>query len=105
MRALDAITDKFLNGLSGRCSDLREERGMTLQEVADRIGTTKSHVWEFERGRVANPTIGMLLGMARCFGVSISHLLGEDAKAPRLHPEAMKIAAQVDALIRKPMKR
>jgi len=101
MRALDAITDDFLVALSARCSDLREQRGMTLQEVADRVGTTKSHVWEFEKGRVANPTIGMLLGMARCFGVSISHLLGEDAETPRLHPEAMKIAAQVDALIRK----
>lgn len=83
MSTLDAMTDDFLTALAARCSDLRERRGMTLQEVADRIGTTKSHVWKFENGRVVNPTLGMLMGMARCLGVSVSHLLGEHGKAPR----------------------
>jgi DNA-binding XRE family transcriptional regulator len=42
----------------------RERLRMTLQEVADRAGITKSHMWEMEMGRSANPTVRTMAMLA-----------------------------------------
>lgn len=47
---------------------------MSLQEVADRSGFTKSHVWEVEHGRSRNPTVGMIHGLSRALGVPFLRL-------------------------------
>jgi transcriptional regulator with XRE-family HTH domain len=52
----------------------RKSAGMTLQEVADIAGFTKSHVWEVEQGRSRNPTVGLLAGLSRALGVPFLRL-------------------------------
>lgn len=47
---------------------------MSLQEVADASGFTKSHVWEVEKGRARNPTIGMVSGLSKALGVPFLRL-------------------------------
>jgi transcriptional regulator with XRE-family HTH domain len=47
---------------------------LSLQEVADASGFTKSHVWELEQGRSRNPTIGMVAGLSRALGVPFQRL-------------------------------
>jgi transcriptional regulator with XRE-family HTH domain len=94
------VDDKLIAEIAARCVALREKRGLSLQETGDRAGYTKSHIWEFEQGRAANPTIRMLLGLARAFGVSLEHIVGMSIGEPPLHPEALRIAADVDRLLR-----
>lgn len=48
--------------------------GLSLQEVADRAGITKSHMWELERGRAVNPTIWTVYGLSRALGVPFSRM-------------------------------
>lgn len=95
------IDDEMVSAVAARCRDLREQRGLSLQEAGDRAGYTKSHMWEFEQGRAVNPTIRMLLGLARAYGVSMHYLLGADTKQPPLDPDALRIAADVDRLLRR----
>lgn len=95
------IDDELVSAVAARCRDLREQRGLSLQEAGDRAGYTKSHMWEFEQGRAVNPTIRMLLGLARAYGVSMHYLLGADTKQPPLDPDALRIAADVDRLLRR----
>lgn len=95
------VDDELISAIASRCRDLREQRGLSLQEAGDRAGYTKSHMWEFEQGRSTNPTIRMLLGLARAYGVSMHYLLGADTKQPPLDPDALRIAADVDRLLRK----
>lgn len=52
----------------------RQHSRMSLQEVADASGFTKSHVWEVEKGRARNPTIGMVAGLSRALGVPFQRL-------------------------------
>lgn len=52
----------------------RTEARMSLQEVADASGFTKGHVWEVEKGRARNPTIGMVAGLAKGLGVPFLRL-------------------------------
>lgn len=47
----------------------REELGLTLQEVADASGCTKSHIWEVEKGRSPNLTIRLVAGIADALAI------------------------------------
>lgn len=50
-------------------ADERERLNLSLQEVADRAGITKSHMWEIENGRSVNPTIRTVHGLAKALGI------------------------------------
>lgn len=68
-------------GVRPLAEEIREARNgarLSLQEVADRSGFTKSHVWELEQGRSRNPTVLMLAGLSRALGVPF-HRLAEAA--------------------------
>ena len=52
------------------------------------------------QGKSANPTIATTVGIARALGVSLDYLAGLSAAQPDLHPEALRIACEVDALLR-----
>ena len=78
---------------------LRQEQGLSLQELADRAGISKTHVWDIENGNSANPTIATLLALSVGFGCQPSLLLSEFDKAP-LHPLAMRVAVDVDLAFR-----
>jgi ribosome-binding protein aMBF1 (putative translation factor) len=47
----------------------RTAQGWSLQELADRAGCTKGHVWEIEAGNSRNPTVKMVHGLAVALGV------------------------------------
>lgn len=86
--------------IASRMREIREARGLSLQDVAERAGIAKSHVWQIEQGRSANPTIATTVGIARALGVSLDYLAGLSSARPDLHPEALRIACEVDALLR-----
>lgn len=94
-------SDRFdAKAFSERLRDLREARDMTLQEVADIAGLTKSHVWELEQGRAVNPSVAAIWGLARALAVAPSALLGFATDLPPLHPTALRIAGLVDRELR-----
>ncbi len=49
--------------------DERARLNLSLQEVADRAGITKSHMWELEAGRSVNPTVRTVHGLAKALGI------------------------------------
>lgn len=61
-----------------RVRDLRRERGMTQNELADAIGVSRSAVAQWESGRAGQAT-PHLRRVADVLGVSVDHLLGPDA--------------------------
>lgn len=87
--------------LGTRIKLLREMRDMSLQQVADAAGLTKSHVWELERGRSVNPTVNAVWGMSAALCVSPAMLLGLDDRLPPIDPVAMRIAGIVDREIKR----
>lgn len=74
-----------------RC--VRENRGMSLQVLADEAGLTKSHVWDLERGRSRNPTVGTILHLALALEIEPSSLAAAamaDLPGVRSKPEIAK---------------
>lgn len=87
-------------GIGARAKELRKLRGLSLQQVCDRAGMTKSWLWEIEQGRQTNPTINSAVALSRALGVSLDYLTGLSTTVPDLHPEAIRIAVEIDALLR-----
>ncbi|MEQ9488726.1 MAG: helix-turn-helix domain-containing protein [Alphaproteobacteria bacterium] len=69
-------------GLGDRIHELRLGRGESLQQVADAVGVSKAHIWELEKGRTDNPSMGLVTRLADHFAVSIRYLVDEDVEAP-----------------------
>ena len=58
-----------------RIRDLREDRDMTQQEIADILGTSQTMYARYERGANEMP-IHHLVTLCRFYGVSADYLLG-----------------------------
>lgn len=83
--------------LATRLNQLRIKKGVSLQDVADRIGASKTHVWELEKGKSENPSLEMLTKLADYFGTSIGALIGEEIDSAGDN-QLMKMFRQVESL-------
>ena len=62
--------------IAANLQSIRKERQMTLQDLADLTGVSKSMLGEIERG-TSNPTITVLWKIITGLKISISHLIHE----------------------------
>ena len=53
------IMDYLANNIAVNLKSFRQHRGMSLDQIADRTGVSKSMLAQIERGQ-ANPSIGVL---------------------------------------------
>lgn len=74
--AMQAVSDASMQIATTRklsmkrmIKDMRFDLGLSLQDVADRAGITKSHMWELEQGRAVNPTVRTVHGIAKALGI------------------------------------
>ena len=73
--------------LGQRVARLRKERGITQQELAERIGTIQVLVSDYERDRI-RVTAEMVVRIAEALEISADELLG--MKKARLGPKASR---------------
>ena len=66
--------------LALKLAELRRKSGESLQQVADAVKVTKTHIWQLERGRATNPSMTLVIGLANHFDVKVEWLLGEGSK-------------------------
>ncbi len=64
-----------------RLHKLRVANRLSLQQVADRIGISKAHVWNLEKGQAENPSMELVMKLADLFRVPIADLVGENPEA------------------------
>lgn len=67
--------------LGDRMKAERLRKSVSLQQVADAVGVSKAHIWELEKDRTDNPSIGLVTRLADYFGVKVAYLVGEDIEA------------------------
>ncbi len=86
--------------LSQRLRQLRKERSLTLQEVADHLGVTRASASKWETG-LSHPSFKRLDALAKLYGVSTPELLSSppsDPSAPSTndstHPTQTKQPSQ-----------
>jgi DNA-binding XRE family transcriptional regulator len=49
----------------------RKALNMTLAQLAEKAGCTKSHTWEIENGRNHNPTVKTVAGLSNALGLPL----------------------------------
>lgn len=86
------------NRIGGFIRDLRQEKGMTQQQLADRLGITDKAVSKWERC-VSYPDITLLRELADALGVSVTELLaGErDTAPPQVPPSVEEVVVDTVA--------
>ncbi|MFJ7272466.1 helix-turn-helix domain-containing protein [Streptomyces sp. NPDC099050] len=72
----DTAPDAELPTVAPQLRDLRRRAGLTLEAAAARARLSPAHLSRLETGR-RQPSLPLLLGLARTYGTTVSELLGE----------------------------
>jgi len=65
--------------LGERVRELRLKRGLTLEALAERAGSSKSYMWEIENNDVARPSAEKLQQIALALETTADYLLTAEA--------------------------
>jgi XRE family transcriptional regulator, master regulator for biofilm formation len=77
--------------IGDRVKRLREERRMSMTELADRAGVAKSYLSSLERNLQTNPSIQFLEKIAAVLRVPLDSLLHDEVDTERVDAEWLKI--------------
>lgn len=101
----------MINDLSNKLKGLRINRKESLQDTANAVGVTKTHIWELEKGKSANPSAELLSKLADHYGVTIDYLLNpskdsltEEEKALVFYRDLKKLEKEQQEIIFKMIK-
>lgn len=72
--------------LAKRLHELRMANRLSLQDVADKVGISKAHVWNLEKGLAENPSMELVVKLADLFRVRVADLVGENPDAADEEP-------------------
>lgn len=61
-----------------KIKQLRNEKNLSISELADRAGVAKSYLSSIERNIQSNPSIQFMEKISQVLGVSVNELLRED---------------------------
>ena len=81
-----------------RLFSLRQKTEESLQDVADKVGASKAHVWELEKGRSKNPSFDLVRKLAKHFGVSIEVMTGEAEEPDQKDVKIAQMNRNLEAL-------
>ena len=84
--------------LGARLTELRLSKKQSLQDVASAVGVSKVHIWELEKGRTDNPSMGLVTRLADHFGLSVAALVGEDPADSNVDPTLGRMFRQAKDL-------
>lgn len=68
--------------LGDKLRDLRKQRGLTLEKLAEMAGLSKSYLWELENRESQRPSAEKLTALADVLGVGTSYFLEDDLREP-----------------------
>lgn len=77
--------DEPVNNLASRLRKLREDRGLSLDDVAGKAGISKTYLWELERDAAGTkkPSADVLMRIAKALSTTLAELLAlATVKAP-----------------------
>ena len=65
--------------LAEKLKSLREEKKLSVAELAEQSGVSKPYIWQIEDGRRKNPTGEVLRKLASALGTTVPELMGAPA--------------------------
>lgn len=77
----EAILEEVVNSIGPKIRELRNMRGLSLQQLSDRSDVSPAAIHKVEQGNMV-PTITTLLKLAAALDRPVSYLVDEDESAP-----------------------
>ncbi|WP_374090136.1 helix-turn-helix domain-containing protein [Methylomicrobium lacus] len=68
--------------LGEKLHELRKQKKLTLEALAEQAGLSKSYLWELENRESQSPSAEKLTALADALGVAVSYFIEEDVRAP-----------------------
>ncbi|MCO1333097.1 helix-turn-helix domain-containing protein [Microbulbifer sp. OS29] len=65
------------NVLGAKIKGLRKEKALTLEQLAEKIGSGKSYIWEIENKGVKRPSAEKLAAIAKALDVTTDYLIDD----------------------------
>ena len=62
-----------------RVKEIREEKGITQLELAEKSGVTRATIWKLETGESEVTTTKTLVSIAEALGVTVGELFSADS--------------------------
>lgn len=56
--------------------------GFTLEELADKVGSSKAYMWQIENKDDPDPGVKLAIKLATAFGISVENLFRDAVKEP-----------------------
>ena len=67
------------NTLGGKIQEIRKQKGLTLEKLAELTGSSKSYIWELENRSPPRPSAAKIARIADELEVEIEYLLDNEA--------------------------
>jgi transcriptional regulator with XRE-family HTH domain len=68
--------------LGEKIHELRRQKKLTLDALAEKAGLSKSYLWELENRESQRPSAEKLTALADALGVAASYFIEEDVRTP-----------------------
>jgi transcriptional regulator with XRE-family HTH domain len=94
--------DKVPESMAQKIKDLRQQRGMTLEQVANIVGVGKSTVRKWETGMIANMKRDKIAALAQALGTTPAYLMGwkEETKEETNSPDQIILTEGEEMLLK-----
>ena len=87
-------------GMAQRIKTLRQEKNLTLEQVADVVGVGKSTVRKWETGMIANMRRDKIADLAKALGTTPAYLMGwEEEDEKKDSPSEVQLTEGEKALL------
>ena len=70
----------------------RKELGLTLDELADKIGSKKAYIWQLENKKPAKPSGELLIKLAKALEISAEYLIDDANSNPTVQQAYVALA-------------
>ncbi|QQM29519.1 helix-turn-helix transcriptional regulator [Martelella lutilitoris] len=60
----------------------RQQLGLTLDELAEKVGSRKAYIWQLENKKPAKPSGELLLKLANVLDISAEYLIDDSSPEP-----------------------
>lgn len=86
-----------IKNMAQKIKELRQQRGMTLEQVANIVGVGKSTVRKWETGMIANMKRDKIAALSQALGTTPAHLMGWQDEDDE-NPHELKLLTAFDKL-------
>ena len=73
----EILIDQIVSAIGSKIKKLRQQQGMSLNQIAERAGVSVTTIHKLERSEMT-PTITVLMKVADAFGEKVGFFLGEE---------------------------